>query len=297
MLKSDITICTVDYSSADVLAMNISHTKKLNERSSFTWSIVTNDVTGVENRLRKEIATSSILPLDEASNSSWCAGSYQHARGLNTAIKNTSTRYVVALDPDFFILTPEWCGQVTAYMNSNNISFFGAPYSPGRFIKYRYFPSAVCMFIDCETIPLKDVDFFPDFESRNTGDLQAKKRSRWNIGQSRDVGWRIYEKFGLNTSIKSECLQQSWEAPSKKVSISQILDRFLPDSYAYRPQKNGYTVTKTFAECGLELPTYPGILTEEFFWNDKPFGIHLRSRLQESLEAKAWSDALDRTVE
>ena len=49
MSKPNLTICTVDYSSADVLAMNISHTKKLNKSSGHTWSIVTNDVTGVQN--------------------------------------------------------------------------------------------------------------------------------------------------------------------------------------------------------------------------------------------------------
>ncbi len=293
MKHSSLTICSVDFHSADALAVNTEVTKKLNN-NEYVWNVATTDPPSLQNSLQEKATGLSLIPFEPTHKQSWCAGSYQHAQGLQSALNASNSRYVVLLDPDFIILQPQWCTNVIQYMARKNISFLGAPYSLERFVHYRYFPSVVCMFIDCDRIPKQDINLLPELGDHPANDLQRKKKSRRFIGKQRDVGWHVYERFGRKTNINSECLQQSHPTKPRSRSIKKIIDSLVPDRYAYYPKRKNYSTTNTFADCGLDLPAYPGSLTEEFFWKGEPFGIHLRSRLQKRPESMAWSDAFNR---
>jgi hypothetical protein len=97
-----------------------------------------------------------------------CRGSYQHAAALNRFTKEftPSTPYLLLLDPDFFILCPDWIKKICDHMERSQLSIFGAPWHPKWFMKYRYFPCVHCMFIDTRRINLRGLDFTPNLIAR-----------------------------------------------------------------------------------------------------------------------------------
>ena len=109
-------------------------------------------------------------------------GSYHHAAGLNKALERVATRYVLFLDPDFFIIRPNWIEDVLEHMDTRGLSFWGAPYHPARSIKYRYFPGPACMLVDLKRAARSELDFRPEIEE---------------LAAVRSLGWRRLAAWGL----------------------------------------------------------------------------------------------------
>lgn len=97
-----------------------------------------------------------------------CRGSYQHAAALNQFLRDHAVRtpYLLILDPDFFIVRSNWIADVISHMSSRGLAFFGAPWHPKWYSKYRYFPCVHCMFIDARQIDCPELDFTPDLVDR-----------------------------------------------------------------------------------------------------------------------------------
>jgi putative sugar O-methyltransferase len=114
-------------------------------------------------------------PLD-LSKPNACRGSYQHAAALNRFIREQDfkTRYLLILDPDFFILRENWITEVCKHIETKKLWFFGATWHPKWFSKYRYFPSVHCMLIDTHNVKCQELDFTPDLIER--GAIEDKKR-------------------------------------------------------------------------------------------------------------------------
>ena len=49
------------------------------------------------------------------------------------------TNYLLVLDPDFFILQNDWIKNITEFMETDDIDFFGSPWHPKWYTKYRDF--------------------------------------------------------------------------------------------------------------------------------------------------------------
>src|SRR6185436_16756142 len=90
--------------------------------------------------------------------------SANHAAGLNKALDHVATRYVLFLDPDFFLVREKWITDAVAHMQTRRLSFFGAPYHPDRYYEYRYFPSILCMLVDLEQVPRSRLNFAPEVD-------------------------------------------------------------------------------------------------------------------------------------
>ena len=72
-----------------------------------------------------------------------------------------TTRFLLILDPDFFIVRRDWIADCLAHMQAHELSFFGAAHHPRRPTKFRYFPSVMCTFVDLSRVDRHDLDFNP----------------------------------------------------------------------------------------------------------------------------------------
>lgn len=105
-----------------------------------------------------------------------CRGSYQHAAAVNQFLRDNeiTTPYLLILDPDFYIVRNQWIADVTNHMSKRGLAFFGAPWHPKWYSKYRYFPCVHCMFIDARQIDCRHLDYTPDLIERGE---KADKRA------------------------------------------------------------------------------------------------------------------------
>jgi len=158
-----LTICTVSYRSASLLDLNLTLTRELNPASNFRWLIVDNNHDFQERAPRGE-QNVQVIQGDPCMNQGPLRGSYHHAQALNKALTMISTRYLLVIDPDFFIFQKGWVDAILAYMSANDLSFWGAPYYPNLTWKRRYFPTVSCMLIDLEKVAREKLDFTPELD-------------------------------------------------------------------------------------------------------------------------------------
>ena len=193
-------------------------------------------------------------------------------------------------------------------MEDKKLTFFGAPYNPKRYMKYRYFPCIHCVFIDLSKIDKNTLDFSPRYNQKellagreNMSTIRQKQRMKhfhnllyvlkkhirniiWRskvIGASKDTGYKFYEDYSKKTSLNSECISPVFKYkysvfnPSYlKSSLNIFLEKFLPDRLCYIPKKPNYFTTRGFSDLG-----YPDVFKEgwdEFTWKSIPFGFHLQ---------------------
>lgn|GEM_PF-696663 len=160
ILMDGLTICTVSYHSASLLDLNLTLTRELNPAANFRWIVVDND----DDFQSNEPHGFQLLKGDPCNNLGRVHGSYHHAQSLNKALEHVATRFVLALDPDFFIIRENWIQEVLAHVSRKNISLWGAPYYPHASWKRRYVPAAYCMLIDLEKIEKDKLDFTPELD-------------------------------------------------------------------------------------------------------------------------------------
>ena len=282
---ADLTICTVSYNSADWINLNERLVNALNPDTNYHWIIVENSPRDSDKRIFTPMMPNmSILEGAEIEPDRYAIPSYHHGSGLNIGIQGVHTRYLLVLDPDFYIIQKGWIGSVLKYMLQNQIYILGAPWHPSRYKKWRYFPCAHCTFYDLKHINKDRLDFRPDYDAYPRLDKKykglqkkffklidpLKLANRRLIGHSADTGYRIYMTYNKN-SVRNECF-----APVFSPSIfSRLFNKPFSDGMSLLPKKPGYYSEVDFAHAGL--PDFRGVGCEEFFWNGKPFGFHVRS--------------------
>ncbi len=219
------------------------------------------------------------------------------------------TRFVLIADPDFYIVRPDWIRGVVGHMEVNRVGFFGAPWHPRWYRKYRYFPSVHCLFIDLASVESELLDFLPgtravtrrrrrrepgmgglaEGDGKNAVSWRGVAKSasslisnlwhRASVGASEDTGIGVFRRYGRAGQGSYECLVPTFRLdddyaapPPRRFSLG--LDLFLPDRLSYRPKRAGYYTTTRFRDVGfLDAARYGW---EEFMWQGKPFGFHVR---------------------
>jgi GT2 family glycosyltransferase len=168
-----ITIISVSYKSKELLEVNYNLVKLLNPNTQFQWIVVQNTP---ESELDKDLSMDDprfmmikgpTLTKVERENSFY--RSIHHAKAINLALSYTNADLILTLDPDCFILMPDWITLVTKHMEKESLVFFGAPYHPKQFTHYRGFPTVICMFINrrlMQELNYFSLDFTPAFEGR-----------------------------------------------------------------------------------------------------------------------------------
>ncbi|HXG08252.1 MAG TPA: hypothetical protein VNK04_00520 [Gemmataceae bacterium] len=291
---SDLSICTVNCGTAALVDANWRLTAALNSGPPARWIVAENTPPGQGGAVSPSDERFHVTPgVSRAEAARWNGSylhgvnhtSYQHGEGLNRALRHVRSRWALLLDPDFCIVVPEWCTLIPEYMEREGLAFFGAPYHPGLYKKYRYFPCAICMFIDLEKVPREDLDFCPVFRPRTRLSRAAEKFfPRLFITRSTDVGWRVFARYGRGHRLRSACVQGAWRAPRSSGRLRALIRALLPDCLSVTPKRKGYATDQTFRSSGFPDPSSLGWMTEEYFWRGEPFGFHIRMRVQKGME-------------
>lgn len=308
--------------------MNLALTQKINSEIEIPdWIIIENSDENSSERLSADDQYFTVVNGEPRKQIGRAVGSYNHASGLNKALELVSTRYGLFIDPDFFIVRPNWIREIVDYMHSRHLSFFGVPYHPDRPSKYRYFPCVICLFIDFTRISKTELDFSPEINEMENISLLSfrdlieralnRQNPNWNhlsskitasmareilldrimsrlnrqiadlfrLGRSRDTGWQIYRSFYGSSKYLFECAVPVWRNPlfSKPNSLNELIKiaiawLILPDSKSPYPKRKFYTSTNNFSEFGFA--EIPAVNVEEYLWEGKPFGFHIRGAFQ-----------------
>ena len=212
---------------------------------------------------------------------------YEHALGIGALLSRVRTRFLLVLDPDCFIVMPDWIRRVTEYMDEQGLGFFGTPINPRRHNSYRYFPYMVCMFIDRARVPLSDLCFLPGvwnlwtnvtYRARKAlaGVPKAGLLFRWLLTEQwRTNGWQIKARYGRGRDVRFECAQPVWDvnASVPERSLKRLVHALTPGFASPVPKRPGYCSAHGFGSMGA--PDLASLGWEEFVWRGEPFAFHI----------------------
>ncbi|MDP3770374.1 MAG: glycosyltransferase [Candidatus Sungbacteria bacterium] len=172
--ETELTIVSVYHNSLSkrLLELNYDLTCRLNPDITLRWLVGDNTSANFTDTIDAAKFTVVRNPRDYGG-----LGSHQHAGAINECLTHVQTRFVVSLDSDFYILRQEWIHEVTTYMQDHNLAFFGVTYHARDYVKYRYFPCVVCVFVDLEKVGgVGGLDFFPEIEISVLGKAVHKEK-------------------------------------------------------------------------------------------------------------------------
>jgi hypothetical protein len=299
----DLSICSVSYHNATHLRVNWHLARRLNADSDrCRWIIAENTPEAAAERLDAGDPRFEILP----GASSRLVPNYQHTEALHHCIDGVDTRFMLILDPDFYLVRPGWIGEILARMVERRLSFFGVPWHPRTSDKYHYFPCVHCLFIDLERVPKASIDLRPGqaddpmamyrVQYRPAADSapvhvargQTLGQRLWQASglQARrkdysDTGTRLYHRYVRYSSHTFELAQPVLRLPEDSpVDLpwrGRLLEALLPDELCYLPKRRGSCVPSGLREQGRLGHAPPE--WEEFMWQGQPFGFHVRRNL------------------
>ncbi len=300
----ELTVCSVSFQSAFFLKWNWELCRKLNPGAGYSWIVADNTPASVREAWDVDDPDFTVVPgVDGSRFTGACAPGLHHGEALNRSLRLVKTRFALIIDPDFYIVRPEWVKGIPAYMKKNNLSLFGAPWNPRWYMKPRYFPACShCLFIDLEKIPVGSFDFKPSGRFSEQKIIETKKKipaavkialrplaqwAQWSvlsrkiIGKEEDTGYDLLRRFAADPSCRHQCLTpvfrpvRDFIGPAFAVARpARALEKILPDRLCYIPKREGYFSSSGFKELG-----YPDVSTrewEEFLWQAEPFGFHVR---------------------
>jgi hypothetical protein len=223
---TDLTLCTVSFHSKTWLELNWALAVQQNSDWAIHWIIAENSPPESLLKLPENDPRFTVIPGAAFEQRPHAAGSYHHAAGIHKILSRIDSRYALFLDPDFFIIRPQWINAAIRHMQANELAFLGVPWHPKHTLKPRYFPCVHCLLVDLEKIPLESLDSSPDYATLpdyknpriggvigRTLRLLGKRldlfqwQKRRYIGAFRDVSWHIHEHYFNNSHYRVECLQ------------------------------------------------------------------------------------------
>ncbi len=272
----------MSFNSRPWIELNYSLIKQLNPDSGFTWLVAENSPDNSSLRMANGDERFTVVAGAEFRKKRYASASYHHGAGLNILIEKVRTRYVLVLDPDFFVTRRNWIRDAIEYMTNENVAILGTPWHPRRASKIRYFPSAHCTFFDLGKVSKVDLDFLPDYDNADNWLKEKKtKRSgpgsilnkisfskRRRIGSSRDTGWIIYKKY-KDSGLNIESFQAVYQPKRKR-----FIEKFVPDRFSLVPKQKDYFRTSGTSTSHFKRMSDLG--WEEFYWQSTLFGFHVR---------------------
>lgn len=331
-VDADLTICSVSYNSAAHLAFNRRLVAHLNPGARIRWIVVENSPPDAEWQVMPDPSDPDLTLLPPAARNpeSLRPGSYQHGKALNEAVRMATTRWVLVLDPDFYIVRPNWHATVTTHMAERGLGYFGAPWHPRWYTKFRYFPSVHCFFVDQQRQRVADLDFSAGeggvahprtwveklqigrTARRLTGPSRQlvdalrsgarlgigvfdNLRNRARVGIAEETGYRVHAHYRAQGGPPAECVVPAYRRfrdypGDPPVPGSRALDWLLPERLSYEPKRLETVSFQGFADFGFEDVGARG--WEEFFWRGAPFGFHIRGQQRRRLERQGELEAL-----
>jgi len=321
-MGEELTICTVSFENKAHVELNRWLTAALNPTASSQWIVVENSPQGTGDVFSAQAGEFTVLegvPFNPAVSR---AASHHHAQALHKALEQLNTRFVLILDPDYYIVLPDWVHQIPQYMQQKGLAVLGVPWHPRWFAKFREYPATHCMFIDLAQVERDDLDFSPgsymrhkkksrdedensesilpalrifreistssDFFERLDhlfvaplrslkGVIAVNLRGRYIVNKTPDTGYTFYQRT-QKKSINFEFIPVVFydhEYPVRPRLINRLIDRVVPEKFRFVSMQEGYLVRSGFKAAGLTDTTQ--YACEEFMWQGKPFGFHVRS--------------------
>lgn len=274
--RDEVTFCTVLYFHHEQISLNRRYFDVFNpDGHQHKWLVTDN--TPLEESPALDLPNVEVFPPVEGDH----VPNWQHTMGLNRCVERAQTRFVIVLDPDFYVVAPNWLPRLLEHMQENELSFWGVPWHPQYFNKYRHFPCVHFMAIDTSRVPPEQLDFRPAMRRRLSPAWVRLMGLEARYQLPLDTGSELYLNFSNNPAYRSEIATPVWRYdPAQRPAKARLLDMLLPDRLAYLPKKRDYFTHRGFAEAGMPIDLDPR--WEEFMWQGKPFGFHMRMNIQRS---------------
>ena len=296
--ENEITICTVSHNDEIFIQKNIEMLSKLNKQIKINWIIAINK--NINKKIKFENHGSNILLIDGINENLIGSAALHHSISLNLTKKEVKTRFVLFLDPDFFLLKKIFINEMIDYMQSTNTPLIGSPYHPKWHTKFRYFPTCHCMFVDTNTISLDVLDFRPtkvvwDKEYSKYNQINHRKSLlnrifdkiiisnnfiKYNFvhrkynGFDGDTSHRIYlnlrDKYKFKIFNPGFNIKNDWLIPISW-RLNNLIEFFLPEKYCFFPKRKKLIIFETKFINYLSSFSY-----ECFYWKNQPIGFHIR---------------------
>jgi hypothetical protein len=253
--------------------------------------------------------------------------SYQHGRALNAFLSHVNSRYLLICDPDFFVVANDWIDNILKHMQESELCFWGAPWHPRFYRKYRYFPCVHFMLIDLERLDPNELNFMPDLVNQNdfsshlwyrlsslfAGGMYMNAfalllknffsavyediKLRKLIETSHDTGYYIYNKYYDDNAFKyknNALLMPYFSGDWKHLKPKGITPlQMIPFLNFLIPDKYSYIPKKknyfmSESDIGKKLIEYG---FDFFTWDSKPFAFHLRGFMNPNDKVQQNKDA------
>lgn len=160
-MVDQLTICTVSFKNKAHIELNRHITAQLNPSTAAQWIVVENSPADTPEIFSEHSEDCLVLDGVPYNPEHPRAASDHHARALHKALSHVKTRFLLVLDPDFYIIAPDWINRVPAYMQEQGLAVLGVPWHPRWFTKVRDFPAMHCIFIDRSQFASEALDFSP----------------------------------------------------------------------------------------------------------------------------------------
>ena len=220
-----------------------------------------------------------------------------HAEGLSIGIKESKAKYLLIIDPDFFVIKENWLKEQIDFMEQNNIDIISAPYHPVKdWIKPKNIPTVYFLLINSYKISKDQINFFPPlekeisnkkkiFQNKISFDFFIKffiyfigsifgDKNRYLIGSLGDTGYNLGNlKKDSNCEFLSPAINKIKDLGYNKL----LLDFFVNDKYKIIHKRNNFSF-KTFKN--FKLYDFRKIGCQEYFWKKNPFAFHLRGSIK-----------------
>lgn len=290
----ELSICTVSFNSASEIKWNIALAKRLNAKTALHWFVAENSPPDSPERLAETDIDATIVPGATGGH----VPTYHHTIALANAISRARTRFVLVLDPDFFVVKNEWAIEMIQHMLANKLSILGVPWHPKLLGKYRYFPAVHCSLFDTERFPIGSIDFRPDYPDGNADpawpagyDTRASYFTRRSFTRLlsklplmeprrhfyTDTGGRLFKRYVRDPSVSYEVIDPVHDPTRYRRDFhwsTKVLEKILPDELCYLPKHYRDTRDAGFLHkyVGDSVPDS----WQEFIWRGAPFGFHMQ---------------------
>ncbi|HEY5412043.1 MAG TPA: glycosyltransferase family A protein [Caulobacteraceae bacterium] len=220
-------------------------------------------------------------------------GSYHHAAALNMAVRRVTTRYALVIDPDLFVVYRHWIAECLAHVKRRGLGFFGAPWHPRWYRKWRDFPCVHFLLIDLHQAPAAELDFTPAIvEDREKDErplaqwLKAHAslaHARMLIETRRDTGWKLRQRFGR---IRSELILPVVDLDAElsrpkhlQTGRGRWLERLAPRRWRFLPADGTWLAPEDAP--GFAADAFDDLQPEKFVWRGAPFAFHMRRNVRD----------------
>lgn len=129
-----------------------------------------------------------------------------HGEALNSTINHVNARFLLIVDPDFYVLRNNGLHDLIRIFDTSHISAIGVPWHPKWKYKPKNCPTAHFLLIDLKKINKANLDFRPDsphwaFKIPLINYFLPKLKLDWlRYGLDRDTGSRLISKNSLQRS-------------------------------------------------------------------------------------------------